>query len=115
MSVNLLCMQIPVIVVGAFLALPSKHDELESALDFIANYSQRFKHGQRHYSVSMKSCRGVVFTLVHWRPYLCGKYFMVVTDHHALTHLHLDTSNMLTRWAFALQHFDFTHEHAEGN
>ena len=73
--------------VGAFLAQPSKNDDSKSDLDIIAYFSQRTKHGQRHYSASMKECCGVVLTLAHWRPYLFGKHFTVITDHQALTHL----------------------------
>ena len=91
--------------VGAFLAQPSENDDSKSDLDIIAYFSQRFKHGQRHYSASMKECCGVVLILAHWRPYLFEKRFTVITDNQALTHLYYmqDTSNMLTRWAIALQ------------
>ena len=101
------------IVVGAFLAQPSQNDDSKSDLDTIAYFSQRFKHGRRHYSASMKECCGVVLTLAHWRPYLFGKHFTVSTDHQALTYLYYmqDTSNRLTRWAIALQNFDFTVKH----
>ena len=100
--------------VGAFLAQPSKNDP--ESLDIIAYYSHRFKHGQRHYSASMKECCGVVLAISHWRPYLFGKHFTVMTDHQALTHLYYmqDTSNMLTRWAIALQNYDFTVKHVPG-
>ena len=99
---------------GAFLAQPSKDDD--KSLDIIAYYSHRFKQGQRHYSASMNECCGVVHALAHWRPYLFGKHFTVMTDHQALTHLYYmqDTSNMLTRWAIALQNFDFTVKHVPG-
>ncbi|CAB1105069.1 unnamed protein product [Ectocarpus sp. CCAP 1310/34] len=99
---------------GAFLAQPSKADP--ESLDMIAYYSHRFKHGQRHYSASMKECCGVVLAISHWRPYLFGKHFTVITDHQALTHLFYmqDTSNMLTRWAIALQNYDFTVKHVAG-
>ena len=59
--------------VGAFLAQPSKNDDSKSDLDIIAYFSQLFKHGQRHYSASMKECCGVVLTLAHWRPF-CGDH-----------------------------------------
>ena len=82
--------------VGAFLAQPSKIDHSMSDLDIIADFSQRFKHGQRHDSASMEECCGiadfsqrfkhgqrhdsasmeeccgVVLTLAHWRLYLFG-------------------------------------------
>ena len=74
--------------VGAFLAQPSKNDESKYNLDIIAYFCQRFKHRQRHYSASMKESCGVVLTLAHWRLYLLGKHFTVITGHHALTHLY---------------------------
>ena len=45
-----------------------------------------------------------------------GSALNVSTDHADLTHLYYmqDTSNMLTRWAIALQGFDFTVEHKPG-
>ena len=45
-----------------------------------------------------------------------GQTLKCVTDRAALTHLYYmqDTSNMLTRWAIALQSFDFTSEHNPG-
>ena len=53
---------------------------------------------------------------IDWRPHLWGKHFKCGTDHAALTHLYYmqDTSNMLTRWAIALQSFDFTVEQRPG-
>ena len=39
----------------AFLAQPSKNDE-SADLDIVAEFRQRFKHGQRHYAAWMKGC-----------------------------------------------------------
>ena len=64
----------------------------------------------------MKECCGVVLAVTHWRPYLWGRHFTCCTDHQALTYLYKmqDTSNMLTRWAIALQNYDFTVKHVAG-
>ena len=97
--------------IGAFLAQPSKNDDSKSDLDIMTCFGQRSKHGQRHYSASIKECCGVVLTLAHWRPYLSGKHFIIITDYQALTHLYY----MLTRWVIALQNFDFTVTHVAGN
>ena len=45
-----------------------------------------------------------------------GAPFCLCTDHSALRYLYSmqDTSNMLTRWAIALQSYDFTVEHKPG-
>ena len=68
---------------GAFLAQKDGDD-----LNIIAYFSQRFNKAQRHYSPTMKECYGVVLSLHHWRPYLWGKHFEVVTDHAALRYLY---------------------------
>ena len=96
---------------GAFLAQQNGDD-----LNIIAYFSQRFNKSQRHYSATMKECYAVVLAIQHWRPYLWGKHFTCVTDHAALRYLYTmqDTSNMLTRWAIALQSFDFTVKHKPG-
>ena len=64
----------------------------------------------------MKEGCGVVLALAHWRPYLFGKHFTVITDHQASTHLYhmQDTSNMLTQWAIALQNFELTVKRVAG-
>lgn len=102
--------------VGAFLAQPSKDSADGKDLDIVAYYSKRFSKSQRHYSPTMKECLAVVWAFVHWRPYLWGRHFTCHTDHQALTYLYQmqDTSNMLTRWAIALQSFDFTVKHVPG-
>ena len=57
-----------------------------------------------------------MLAVTHWRPYIWGRHFVCVTDHSALRYLYSmqDTSNMLTRWAIALQSYDFTVEHKPG-
>ncbi|CAB1101267.1 unnamed protein product [Ectocarpus sp. CCAP 1310/34] len=90
---------------GAFLAQQNGDD-----VNIVAYFSQRFNKSQQHYSATMKECYAVVLAIQHWRPYLWGRHFTCVTDHAALRYLYTmqDTSNMLTRWAIALQSFDFT-------
>ncbi|CAB1100197.1 unnamed protein product [Ectocarpus sp. CCAP 1310/34] len=99
--------------VGAFLAQPSRDSADGKEFDIVAFYSKRFSKGQHHYSATMKECIAVVWALTHWRPYLWGRHFTCSTDHQALTSLYhmQDTSNMLTRWAIALQNYDFTVKH----
>ena len=96
---------------GAFLAQKNGDD-----LNIIAYFSQHFNMSQRHYSATMKEFYAVVLAIQHWRPYLWGRHFTCVTDHAALRYLYTmqDTSNMLTRWAIALQSFDFSVQHKPG-
>ena len=98
--------------VGAFLA----QNEDDGELAIIAYFSKRFTSSQQHYSATQKQCLAGVLVVTHWRPYIWGHHFVCVTDHNALRDLHSmqDTSNMLTRWAIALQSYDFMVEHKPG-
>ena len=98
--------------VGAFLA--QKEDSEELAI--IAYFSKRLTSSQQHYSATPKECLAVVLAITHWRSCIWGRHFVCVTDHSALRCLYSmqDTSNMLTRWAIALQSYDFTVEHKPG-
>jgi hypothetical protein len=58
----------------------------------------------------------VVWAIKHFRPYLAGREFLLVTDHRPL--LWLMTSPVLAgqqeRWVLALQEYNFTIEHRAG-
>ena len=98
--------------VGAFLTQKEYNEELA----IIAYFSKRLTSSQQHYSATPKECLAVVLAVTHWRPYIWGHHFVCVADHSALRYLYSmqDTSNMLTRWAIALQSDDFTVEHKPG-
>ena len=98
--------------VGAFLA--QKEDNGELAIT--AYFSKRFTSSHQHYSATQKERLAVVLAVTHWRSYVWGRHFVCVTDHSALRYLYSmqDTSNMLIRWAIALQSYDFTVEHKPG-
>ena len=98
--------------VGAYLA--QKEDNEEFAI--IAHFSKRLTSSQQHYSATPKECLAVVLAVTHCRPFIWGRHFVCVTNHSALRYLYCmqDTSNMLTRWAIALQSYDFTTEYKPG-
>ena len=87
--------------VGAFLAQKEYNEELA----IIAYFSKRLTSSKQHYSATPKECLAVVLAVTHWRPYIWGRHVVCVTDHSALGYLYSmqDTSNVLTRWAIALQ------------
>ena len=82
----------------------------------IAYFGKRFTSSQQHYSATQKEYLAVVQAVSHWRLYIWGRHFVCVTDHSTLRYLYSmqDTSNMLTRWAIALQSYDFTVKHKPG-
>ena len=96
--------------VDAFLAQKGDNN---GELAIIAYFSMRFTSSQQHYSVTRKECLAVVLAVTYWRPYIWGRHFVCVTDRSALRCLYSmqNIYNMLTRWAIALQSYDFTVEH----
>ncbi|CAM9960200.1 unnamed protein product, partial [Choristocarpus tenellus] len=69
---------------GAFLA----HKNDDDNFDIIAYHSALLSPSQRKYSATQKECLAVILAIQHWRPYIWGKHFTVITDHSALRWLH---------------------------
>lgn len=95
---------------GAFLAQNHGED-----LHIVAYFSKRFRLDNATIPQLRRNAT-VILTIQHWHPYLWGRHFVCVTGHAALHYLFQmqNSSNMLARWAIALQSFDFTLQHKPG-
>ena len=95
-------------------ALPAQKED-DGELAIITYFSKPFTSSQEHCLATQKERLAVVLAVTYWRPYIWGRDFVCVTDHSALRYLYFmqDTSNMLTRWAIALQSYGFPVEHSE--
>ena len=82
----------------------------------VAFFSRKLLPREERYSAIEKECLGIVAALRHFDVYLVGKPFKIVTDHRALRYLHTmrNANQRLTRWALAMQPFNFTIEHRPG-
>lgn len=98
---------------GAIL-LQKSSEKLKSGV--IAYSSRTLSSSERNYATTHKECLAVVHAVKHWRHYLYGKEFEVVTDHHALCWLMRtkDHQNQLMRWSLILQEYQFTIRYESG-
>ena len=100
--------------VGAVL---SQHDALGNE-KVIAYASKALSPGEQKYSTTEKELFAVVFFgTAHFRVYLLGRHFQVITDHSALRWLHtMEAKGRLARWIniMDLQEFDFSVVHRAG-
>ncbi len=64
---------------------------------------------QKNYSTTERQCLGVVWSVLHVRPYLSHTHFTVRTDHNALRWAFFiaEAEGRLAKWRLRLAEFDF--------
>ena len=82
----------------------------------IAYDSRMLKGAELHYSITEKECLGVVWAVKHFRVYLYGKLFTIITDHSSLVWLMniKDPNGRLARWSLYLQTMEYDIVHRAG-
>eukprot|EP00253_Pinus_taeda_P033985 PITA_33985 len=82
----------------------------------IAYESRKLKEHEQRYSAYDLELTVVIHALKMWRHYLLGRKFLLLTDHHSLTHYFSQpTLNARQgRWADFLSGFDFEIKHLKG-
>lgn len=75
----------------------------------IAYYSRTLNSAERNYSTTEKELLSIVQSVKHFRPYLYGKEFTILTDHKPLQWLMncKDPSSRLVRWRLKLLEYQY--------
>ena len=82
----------------------------------IAYASCTLSKRERNYSAMEKEALAIVFAVKHFRFYLLGRSFCIVTDNSALRWLHsMEPKGRIARWIMDLQEFEFTVKHRSGD
>lgn len=82
----------------------------------VAYASRSLNKGEKNYPTIEKELLAIVWGVKHFRPYLYGRSFKVVTDHRPLLYLFnmKDPSSRLIKFRLALEEYDFCVEYLKG-
>lgn len=78
--------------------------------DLPIGYASRVLNpAEKNYSTIEKELLAIVYCANHFRPYLYGRTFVLVTDHQPLTWLHRvkDPTSRLVRWRLKLEEYNY--------
>jgi transposase InsO family protein len=94
----------------------SQYDEKEKLDLPVAFCSRILNKAEKNYSTTEKELLAIVFTLKHFREYLYGRKFQVMTDHKALEYISnlKEPSSRLMRWRLALEEYNFEIKYIPG-
>lgn len=78
--------------------------------------SRSLNSAERNYSTTEKELLAIVWAVKHYRFYLYGRKFNVITDHKPLEWLYKnkDPSSRLMRWRIALEEFEYEIKYKRG-
>jgi hypothetical protein len=90
--------------IGAVLSQGSIRKDLPTAY-----VNRTLNNAERNYPTIEKELLAIIWGCKHFRPYLYGRKFTIVTDHRPLTWIFSvkDPSSRLLRWRLRLEEFDY--------
>jgi hypothetical protein len=96
--------------VGAVLA-----QTIEGVWKPVAFFSKRFPKTARNYASRESEAFGIYLSIIHWRVWLLGKKFLVISDHESLVlATHGRNSRRIQRWLLGLSEYKFEVKYRRG-
>lgn len=82
----------------------------------VAFASRSLNKAERNYCTIEKELVAIVWAVKHFRPYLYGRKFQILTDHRPLIYLFgmANPSSRLTKFRLTLEEYDFTINYLKG-
>lgn len=82
----------------------------------IAYASRTLNKHELNYSVIEKECLAIIYCVNHFRPYIYGRQFNLLTDHQPLVWLHSvkDPANRLVHWRLSLGNYEYKIQYKPG-
>lgn len=82
----------------------------------IAYASRALNKAEKNYSTIEKELLAIVWSVKHYRPYLFGRHFKILTDHRPLVYLFSlkEPSSRLTKFRLLLEEYNFTVVYTQG-
>ncbi|XP_011868563.1 PREDICTED: uncharacterized protein LOC105562377 [Vollenhovia emeryi] len=82
----------------------------------IAYTSRVLNKAEQNYSTIEKECLAIIYCVSHFRPYLYGKPFVIITDHKPLVWLNSvkDPSSRLWKWRSKLLEYEYEIKYKKG-
>lgn len=102
---------------ASFVALSAVLTQLEGGVEkSVAFASRKLNPAEKKYCTTEREMLGIVWGINHFRPYLYGRKFTVITDHKPLSYLCSikEPKGRQARWLQDISQDDFSVEHKPG-